>query len=298
MQDGQPSRTALMTAIYRAREHLFAPEPKIVRDSLAMALAGLPDKAAMDAYMDQVTAQFAALSDQSAAEAFITVSSEVVCLRARLVEETFKSLMDEGLEQVVILGAGLDSMAYRYGGNFHDIRFYEVDHPATQAWKRQCLDNADVTVPANMRFVSFDFENQTLAEALNAGGIDPSKKTLFSWLGVHMYLTDDTVKATLAVLGGFAKGSTLVMDFLMPDYNEEGNVAPDGVKQLQKVVADMGEPIRSLYTLPELENRLRDAGFSTIQFPSVGDLIDLYLDGQQDRLLCPKDLTTLATAQI
>ena len=203
-----------------------------------------------------------------------------------------------GLEQLVILGAGLDSTAYRCHDLTEELDIFEVDHPATQSWKQERLTEANIAIPDNLKFVTFDFEQQTLAEALAEGGLRKDAMTLFSWLGVHMYLTDDAVKNTLNVLGGFAEGSEIVMDFVMPDYSHQDGLIPDSVAQLSKVVSQMGEPFCSLYTEEELEARLLEAGFTEVTFYTAKMLVDQFLGGDKSAYVMPDEATSLLAARI
>ncbi len=294
MIEGQPSRTALMTAVQRAHHYLTAPEPKILRDDLAFALTGLESTEVLQSYLDAITAQFAALSDAETAKTFVSRIDGAVCMRSRVVEE---KLAEADVEQLVILGAGLDSLAYRRPDLTANLQVFEVDHPATQQWKKDQITAANITVPDNVAFTAFDFENQTLAEALKAGGVRQDKPTFFTWLGVHMYLTDEAVKSTLNVMGAHAPGSEMVMDFISPSYVLAGGVAEDSVEQLKEVVMKMGEPIKSQYYEPELEERLNTAGFDRVDFLNARWLIDHYLDGVKAAFDMPDEATSILWAK-
>lgn len=298
MIDGSPSQTALMVAAMRADHFLNAPEPKILHDSLAMQLAGFENKAALDVFIEGIHAAFTALSDRETAELFTERVSHSVCMRSRLVEGELEQARKRGLKQFVVLGAGLDSTAYRAPGLLSGIDVFEVDHPATQKWKRERLETIGVPIPENVHYVSYDFEHQTLAGALREGGVKMDVITLFSWLGVHPYLTEDAVTSTLAVLGRFPKGSELVMDFILPDYSRQNEVISDGLDQLEKVVAKMGEPFLSLNSEEELQAMLEKAGFSAVHFQIVRDLNDRFLDGRHELNALPPDTMSLLSAII
>lgn len=298
MIKGEPSRTALLTAVQRGHHNLTAPEPKILRDDLALAIAGLDSLEAAQGYIDKMIEVFAALSDPETAATFMKRIDGSVCMRSRVVEEELALAKPRGIKQLVILGAGLDSTAYRRTDLTEDMNVFEVDHPATQAWKEERLAAANITVPENTSFVSFDFENQTLAQALKAGGIKPDVPTFFTWLGVHMYLTDETVKATLSVLGKFPKGSEIVMDFISPSYVLAGGIAEDSVVQLSKVVSQMGEPIKSQYYEDELEAILNEAGFSEVKYLSTKWLVENYLGGNKAAFDMPEEATSILYAVI
>ena len=204
-----------------------------------------------------------------------------VCMRSRVVEEKLAIARKNGVEQLVILGAGLDSTGYRELDFTEGLQIFEVDHPSTQIWKRERLKETNIDVPDNVKFVAFDFENQTLAEALKLGGVSSDKVTFFTWLGVHMYLSDAAVKSTLGVMGAYPKGSEMVMDFISPSYELDGDVSEESVADLQKVVTKMGEPVLSRYYENELEDILNAAGFNTVDFLSTQWLVDNYLGGEK-----------------
>ncbi len=298
MIKGEPSRTALLTAVQRGHHNLTAPEPKILRDDLALAIAGLDSLEAAQGYIDNMIEVFAALSDPETATIFMKRIDGSVCMRSRVVEEELALAKPRGIKQLVILGAGLDSTAYRRTDLTEGMNVFEVDHPATQAWKEERLEAANIKVPENTKFVAFDFEHQTLAQALEAGGIKPDVPTFFTWLGVHMYLTDEAVKATLGVLGKFPKGSEIVMDFISPSYVLAGGIAEDSVAQLSKVVSQMGEPIKSQYYEDELEAILNEAGFSEVKYLSAKWLVENYLGGNKDAFDMPEEATSILYAVI
>lgn len=281
MIEGKPSQTAMMTAIQRGYHNAFATEPKILRDDLALKLAGTDTPQAARAFLDNVLSMFTTLSDSETAKIFMNRIEISVCMRSRVVEEKLALARKNGVEQLVILGAGLDSTGYRRLDLTDGLQVFEVDHPSTQLWKRERLKEANIDVPDNVNFVAFDFENQTLAEALKLGGVRSDKVTFFTWLGVHMYLTDEAVKSTLGVMGAYPKGSEMVMDFISPSYELDDDVSEESVADLQRVVTEMGEPIKSRYYENELEDILKAAGFNTVDFLSTQWLIDNYLGGER-----------------
>jgi len=298
MEDGNASRTALMVANMRAHHYLTAAEPKILNDNVALSLSGLETRENVEKYYDSVLGGFTALSDELTARTFMRRLSDSVCMRSRLVEEALMISRDRGMKQLVILGAGLDTTAYRNLELTQGMDIFEVDHPATQAWKRERLVQSGIQTPDNLNFVSFDFENQTLGQALEKGGVRFDKMTFFSWLGVHMYLTDETVRSTLSVLGSFPKGSELVMDFVSPDYSHNPDLEPDSLDQLAEVVAKMGEPFLSLYREDELEQRLREAGFDSVKYFAAHMLVDEFLDGNKEAYSLPDSAVSMLAAKI
>ena len=298
MEDGSPSQTALMVAVLRAHHCHFAPEPKILKDTTALPLSGMADLDAIKDYKNGVIEFFSGLSSRETAESFVQQITDSVCMRSRLVEERLTKARTQGLEQLVILGAGLDSTAYRCTDQLDDLPVFEIDHPATQHWKKTRLTECNINIPANLKFVSFDFENQTLTEALEVGGVRSNAVTMFTWLGVQMYLTPATVQATLAVLGKFPPGSQLIMDFAMPDATHPDEQLQDPVGELNRVVSEMGEPFESTYTEQELETCLKEAGFSDVSFYTVERILDSFLNGNRDICSVPDEACFLLAATI
>jgi methyltransferase (TIGR00027 family) len=112
-------------------------------------------------------------------------------VRSRYAEDELSKAIERGVAQYVILGAGLDSFAYRRRDLAEVIHVFEVDYPATQAWKQARLRTLGITLPSNLTFIPIDFEKQALADALRAGGYRAEKPAFFSWLGVTEYLTEE-----------------------------------------------------------------------------------------------------------
>ena len=266
MEDGKPSETAHMVAAMRAYHFNTASEPRILDDHLAGPLAGFQNAEDVASFLANITERFAAIGDREAAEAMVAEITQCICMRSRLVEEQLAIVRQRGLSQVVVLGAGMDSLAYRRLDLTRGLRVFEVDHPATQTWKRAALATIGAEIPDNLTFVAFDFEHQTLAQALAEGGVDTTAITFFSWLGVQPYLTEETVMATLAVIGAFPRGSQLVMDLITPDDEAAGEILSEGFRQLLAVIASMGEPFLSRFTEDAFMARLRQCGFSHANF--------------------------------
>ncbi len=298
MIPGKPSQTAEFVAILRANHFLNTKEPKLLHDSLALVMTSYSTPEEIDAHVQGIIGVFANLSDQKSAEIFVKRIEQAVCIRARLVEERLKVLRDQGLAQFVILGAGMDTSAYRLPNLLDGIAVFEVDHPDTQNWKKEKLKASKIEIPDNISFVPYDFENQTLMEALRDGGISHAQKSLFPWLGVNMYLTKDAVQDTLSTVTEFAAGSELIMDFAMPDYDHNFDVMPNSIDKLAKVVADMGEPMLSKFTLGELANVFSEAGFSEFTFYDGPMVVNEVLHGNATNFEFPPEAVTMARAVI
>jgi len=136
--------------------------------------------------------------------------------RSRFAEDELARAVGRGVEQYVVLGAGLDTFAYRNPHPPNSLRVFEVDYPATQEWKRRQLEATGIEIPASLTFAPVDFERQTLARGLGDAGFDREKPSFFSWLGVSMYLSDEAVEATLRFAGSLPRGGGIVFDYMVP----------------------------------------------------------------------------------
>jgi methyltransferase (TIGR00027 family) len=275
------SRTAFTAAAARAAHLLVDAEPFIFSDTLAAALLG-----------DQAEELLAYHRLHDTHPILAVARTEAVC-RSRFTEERL-TRVNSGIDQYLILGAGLDSFAYRTPpGRF---RVFEVDHPATQTVKRELLDGAGVAVPASVTFVPVDFETDPLRECAVQSGLDPFRPVFVSWLGVTMYLTREAVAGTLAQLGGFAPGSEIVIDHLLPAQLRDaaGNGYAEAVGP---VAAGQGEPWRTFLSPADLAGILREAGFEVVGQAGQRDSIAPRLWRRTDALR-PAALSALAHARI
>ena len=173
----QPSRTAWRVAMRRA-VHQLLDRPPVLDDPLAVPILGPEVAASLRAH----PAQFETGRLSPYMRAFFSV-------RSRFAEDQLAAARARGVRQYVVLGAGLDTFAYRDPSPDVPLRVWEVDFPATQEWKRQRLSEAAIVEPASVTYVPIDFEHQTLPDVLAAAGFDSSAGAVFSWLGVVPYLT-------------------------------------------------------------------------------------------------------------
>src|SRR5579871_5460552 len=205
MEPRRASETAAFTAMLRAAHQLFDAEPRILVDPLAVGL------------VDAATP--ARLAERQAAlrEPTLRVPRSAIVLRSRFAEDELARVAAHGVGQYVVLGAGLDTFAYRQPAFAARLRIFEVDHPATQAWKRERLAAAAIPIPPNLHWAPIDFEQQSLAEGLRAAGFDPTQAACFSWLGVTQYLSRAAIEATLGVVAALPHPTTVVLSFMVPD---------------------------------------------------------------------------------
>ena len=201
-----------------------------------------------------------------------------------------------GVKQYVVLGAGLDTFAYR---NPHAaLRVFEVDFPATQEGKRAMLAEAAIPLPEALTFVPLDLEHHTLAEDLVEAGFDAARPAFFGWLGVIPYLTRAAFKATLATIARMPAGSGVSFDYALPPetLNAAGRTAFDA---LAGRVAAAGEPFQLFFTPEEMTAELRQAGFTRVEQWDYEHINEAYFRDRADGLkLSAVRLAMLATASV
>lgn len=259
MIEQEPSRTAFAAAAHRAA-HQVLEGGRIFSDPLAAPILGLDPEALKDPARGEPASQRMRF--------FVVARSEIA-----------ESLLAEGVErrgvrQLVVLGAGLDTYAYR---NPHSdrLKVFEVDHPATQAWKRRRLSEAGVAIPAAMTFAPVDFEREDLGERLAAAGLRPDLRTFFMWLGVVPYLSRSAIESTLGLVGGHPGGAELVFDYGEPPQSLDLELRAQQAARAERVAA-LGEPFLSYFAPDEIEAALRRHGFAQIDDRGPRRLVERY----------------------
>jgi methyltransferase (TIGR00027 family) len=271
MHEVNPSRTALRVALRRAAHQLHDAKPLVFDDPLAVPILGREHHEEVMRTPDSAKRPFSA-----ALRAFMVV-------RARLAEDTLAAAVrDLSVGQYLVLGAGLDTFACR--NPYADVRVFEVDHPATQAWKIQMLASAGIAAPESARFVAVDFEKDSLPARLKAAGFDERVPTVTAWLGVVPYLTTEGFRATMRLLGRFKAGSEVVFDYSQP------REALPPVEQLMldslsARVALAGEPFQLFFTPEQLAEELEWLGLRVVEDLDSTALTARYLAGREDGLL-------------
>ena len=245
MRAGQPSRTALGAAAYRAI-HQTLEGGVIFRDPFAARILDDETRGGLD---------------DMASDLSLRPMRLMIAARSRFSEETLAACVARGVRQVVVLGAGLDTFSLR---NPHaGIRVFEVDYPATQDWKRERLEQAGLAVPDTLTFAPVDFERQSLADGLAAAGFRADRSAFFQWLGVVPYLTREAISQTLDFIAGVPE-SEVVFDYGEPfeNYAEERRA---NVMAVAERAAARGEPWLSQFDPAEMSDLLRKAGFGVIE---------------------------------
>jgi methyltransferase (TIGR00027 family) len=281
MQEGKFSRTAQRVAIRRAA-HQLLDEPKVLDDPLALRIIGAEAAAAL---------RFDPKEDHAFARAF----RAFMAARSRFAEDELARAVEHGVTQYVILGAGLDTFAYR---NPHPgLRVFEIDHPATQAWKCEQLRAAGIPIPPSLIFVPVDFEHQTLANALARSGLNPNAPGFFSWLGVTPYLTREACMTTLSVIASMPAGSGVVFDFAIdPALLNAGQ--RQALDALSKRVAAAGEPFQLFFDPTKLQHELKTLGFHRTEFLQGAQINARYFKNRADGLQVRGGLGHLMSAWV
>jgi len=248
MQEGQFSRTALGAAGHRAA-HQVLEGGFFFADPLALPILGADAQAAIDKAKAQPLRRGLRL---------------FIALRSRFAEESALAAIARGVRQVVVLGAGFDTFAYRLEAPA-DLSVFEVDHPATQAEKRRRLAAAGVAETAHLVYVGCDFESETFVDALAAAGFDRRRPSFVFWLGVTAYLTPEAVFATLAAVAALPGGAEIVFDYVIPPEAIDRDSARAAHLELAAKVAAAGEPLRAYFDPPALRAQLTAFGFSAIE---------------------------------
>ena len=268
LASGEPSATAIGVALRRAA-HQLVDNPRVFDDPLATRIVG-------EAAMERLTAGL-----ERHRHPFNIALRAHVAARSRYAEDQLAQAYARGVRQYVVLGAGLDTFAWR--NPFRDLEVFEVDHPSTQAWKRARLEAAGVSAPASLAFAPVDFQTQSLMPGLQAAGFERARPAFVSWLGVTMYLAEDAAMRTLADLASLVAGSETVFDF---------RISPEALDPLARVayealaarVAAAGEPFISGFDPASLPGRLAALGFSQVDILDGPALNRLYFDGRADGL--------------
>ena len=198
-------------------------------------------------------------------------------LRKRFLERIVRTALKENFQQVVVLGGGFDTLALRLQKEFPDVTFMEVDHPATQGDKRRRLAEAQIAEPRHVAYVAHDFEHGSMTAALEAGGLNPTKRTFVLWLGVTPYLTEDAVFATLGELARLPGGVEVAFDYANPPHAVEEAATRNFHREMAERVAASGEPFRCYLDTGELHARALSLGFAEIEDLDRAALVKRYL---------------------
>jgi methyltransferase (TIGR00027 family) len=266
MEQAIPSKTALRVALRRAAHQVYD-SPVVFADPVAVAILG-------STYAEELRRTPLRLD-----RPFSIALRAFLVARSRYAEDKLRRAVESGVDQYVLLGAGLDTFAYR--NPYTRLRVFEVDHPATQQWKRELLQRNHIAIPESVRYTPVDFERQSLSAQLRDTGFDHGAPAFFSWLGVVPYLTLEAFRATLSFISAQPPGSGLTMD-----YGQPRSVLPSIERlahdSLASRVERAGEPFRLFFTLAELSAEL--SRFHSIEDLGAAEINARYFSGRTDQL--------------
>jgi methyltransferase (TIGR00027 family) len=266
MQQAIPSRTALRVALRRAAHQLYD-KPIIFKDPIAIPLLGETYAEELHRTPTRIDRPFS-----------IAMRAHLVA-RSRYAEDNLARAVANGVRQYVLLGAGLDTFAYR--NPWPQLHVFEVDHPATQQWKRELLQTSAIAIPQNLTYAPVDFERQSLPDQLQQAGFDPTQPTYFAWLGVVPYLTLPAFRATVAFIAAQPPGSGITLDYGQPrsalPFLEQ--LAHDSLAARVKLA---GEPFQLFFTPPEIAAEF--SAFHTIEDIGREEINAHYFAKRKDEL--------------
>jgi methyltransferase (TIGR00027 family) len=270
MEHARPSRTALRVAMRRAAHQLYDAPPLVFDDPIAVTILG-PHAAEIERTPGRNPA--------NKPRPFSISLRAYLVARSRYAEDLLAHAVQRGVTQYVLLGAGLDTFAYR---NPHpSLHVFEIDHPATQQWKRELLLTTALPTPAGLTYVPVDFERQSLPTQLHAAGFNPAAPTFFAWLGVVPYLTLEAFRATVSFIAAQPPTSGLILDYAQPRHM----LPPDEQLALDSLAARVqlaGEAFQLFFTPAEIATEL--AAFRNIEDIGPSDINARYFAARTDNL--------------
>jgi len=288
VRPGRRSRTAEAAAAARAAHLVLDADPPVLADRYAARLLGFGEASsllqvsAFGRMRDRIAPAWLERSPLGAAR---RIRAQVV-VRSRYAEDQLEAALDRRVDQYVILAAGLDSFALRRPELVDRVTVFEVDHPASQAWKQARLTRVADELPPHLVFVPIDFERQALAEALAAVRYDASRPTFFSWLGTTYYLTAAALRETLHFVAAQAPGSELVFDYWSPSPPSATDRAL--LAGIRFAAAWQGEPMHSFLSASDLRRAVEACGLKLLEDLDAGATGERYLARRPDRLALPE----------
>jgi len=284
MDRDRPSATAQRVAMRRAA-HQLLDHPPVLPDPLALRIIG-----------EQARAELEAAPERFESGRVAPYLRAFLAVRSRLAEDELAFAVARGVRQYVILGAGLDTFAYRNPHTLAGLRVFEVDHPNTQARKRERLAASDIALPANLSFVPLEFGTSALADALATSGFGAGESAFVSLLGVSMYLTREALFSTLRFVASLPRDSGIVFDYATPrpEHDPIGSRVFDAMAGR---VEQAGEPWISCFEPDDLARELRAAGFGEVLDLGQAEIHARYFEGRRDGLSVGR-LARLACAMV
>jgi methyltransferase (TIGR00027 family) len=290
MKENQVSFTAMMVAYMRAY-HAMNNTYKIFDDFLAYHLIPEEKRTLIEQHFEQYFTGYtqvngseyaASYPDQTAISSYLMQATNVIS-RAQYAEDALEKAVKQGVTQYVILGAGMDTFAFRKPEMMKHLEVFEVDHPATQEFKLHRLAELEWEHSAKLHFIPIDFTKESLVTALtNSSSYDSNVKSFFSWLGVILYLTNDEVFTTLRSITEIAPmDSKIVFDYFDTDVFIPEKSSPQ-MQKLLEYLRKIGEPMITGFDPSNLAEELASLGFSLQENLSPTDIEEYYFKGRTD----------------
>jgi len=262
----EPDNTAVRTALWRALHMQVDAKPHILEDEIGLKLIAPPDD-----WMERPDMKFTKRLRAS------------IVARSRFIEDLIIAQSQKGIDQYVILGAGLDTFAQRKSDIAAKLQIYEIDQPDTLAWKQKRLADIGFTKPNNLHFVSVDFEMSSWWKALLKSGFDTNKSAVIACTGVTLYLSKAAIIDTLNQIAKLASGSTLAMAFYLPiELLDEEDKAMQEIAD--KGARAAGTPFVSFFSPEEILVLANLAGFKEAKTISTKDMEQVYFTDRADGL--------------
>jgi len=269
--EGQPSRTAQRVALQRAAHQVIDRPPLVLTDPLAIRL--ISPNAAHELQTNPGP------DVRATSRRYVR---SVVVARSRLAEdELARAVVEDGVSQYVVLGAGLDTFAYR--NPYPSVRVFEVDFPATQAMKRRRLQAAGIAAPDSLRFVPCDFATERWLDELTSHDFDAGKPAVFAWLGVIMYLPRAAALGTLRDIGSLPVRTSVVFDYIVPPETTSW-LTRLYLRSRMRRLAKIGEPWTTFFEPSEMARLLASAGFGAVEDLDGRAINERLFAGRSDRL--------------
>lgn len=263
----EPDNTAVRTALWRALHVQIDAKPHVLEDEIGLKLI-----APNEGWQERPDMKFTPRLRAS------------IVARARFIEDLIKEQSEKGINQYVMLGAGLDSFAQRNPAIASNLHIYEIDQAYTLLWKQQKLEELGFNIPENLHFVSVDFENFSWWDELLQSGFNINEPAVVACTGVTLYLTKETIVDTLNLLSKLATGSKLAITFYLPIELLDKEDQPMQAIAEKGALAS-GTPFISFFTTNEILALGKNAGFKDVKTIATNDMIELYFKNRTDRLI-------------
>ena len=278
----QPDETAVRVALWRATHVQVDAPPHVLEDEIGLRLVA-PEEGWQR--RPDLNPEYTRLFRAS------------IVARARFIEDLVVDAAERGVDQYVLLGAGLDTFAQRRPEVASRLHVFEVDQPGPQLWKQQRLAELGFDAPDWLRFVPVNFESGlNWLKPLEAAGFDARRPAVVTSTGVSMYLTTEAIARTLREVAAFAPGSTFAMTFLVPLELAHPDVRP-GLEMAVRGARESGTPFISFFTPAQMLSLARECRLRDVRHVSAGDLAKRYFAGRTDGLRPPDNAEEILVAR-